>query len=89
MLKRTSAQKARQRFGEMMDEVRLKGDKYIIERGNRPMVAVVSVEEYLSWEKSRERFYKKVRQIRVRNKDAASETLEKEIKEAIAAARQS
>ena len=89
MLKRTSAQKARQRLGEMMDEVRLKGDTYIIERGNRPMVAVVPVEEYLSWEKSRERLYKKVRQIRARNKDAASETLENEVKEAIAAARQS
>ncbi len=87
MLKKISAQKARQRFGEMMDEVRLKGDRYIIERGNRPMVAVMPVEEYAAWEESRERLYGKVRQIRGKIKDVSSEVLEGEIKEAIEAAR--
>ncbi len=87
MLKKISAQKARQRFGEMMDEVRLKGDRYIIERGNRPMVAVMPVEEYAAWEESRERLYGKIRQIRGRSKDVSSEVLEGEIKEAIEAAR--
>ena len=87
MLKRISAQEARQRFGELMDEVRLKGDRYIIERGNRPMVAVIPVEEYAAWEKVRERLYKKVSQIRERTQDVDSEALEKEIEEAIEAAR--
>lgn len=88
MLKRISAQKARQRLGEVMDEVRLKGDRYIVERGNRPMVAMIPIEEYDAWEKSRERFYKRVRQIRERNRDVDSEVLEEEIKEGISAARQ-
>jgi prevent-host-death family protein len=87
MLKRISAQEARQRLGELMDEVRLKGDKHIVERGNRPMVAVIPVEEYATWEKVRERLYKKVSQIRERTQDVDSEALGKEIKEAIEAAR--
>ncbi len=88
MLKKISAQKARQRFGEMMDEVRLRGDRYIVERGNKPMVAVIPVEEYVTWEKIRERLYEKIRQIRERNKGLDSEMLENEIKEAVEAARQ-
>ncbi len=45
MLKKISAQKARQSFGELMDGVRLRGDRYIVQRGNRPVVAVIPVEE--------------------------------------------
>lgn len=87
MLKRISAQKARQRFGEMMDEVRLRGDRYIIERGNRPMVAVMPVEEYVAWEKIREKLYEKIRQIRERSQGVEAEVLENEIREAVEAAR--
>ena len=88
MLKKISAQKARQRFGELMDEVRIRGDRYIVERGNRPMVAVIPVEEYVTWEKIRKRLYERVRQMRERNQDIESEVLENEIREAVEAARQ-
>jgi len=87
MLKKISAQKARQRFGELMDEVRIRGDRYIVERGKRPMVVVIPVEEYVAWEKIREGLYEKIRQIRERNQDIESEVLEREIREAIEAAR--
>ncbi len=75
-------------FQEMMDEVRLRGDRYIVERGNRPMVAVIPVEEYIAWEKIREGLYERIRQIRERNQGVDSEVLETEIKEAVEAARQ-
>ena len=55
MLKKISAQKARQNFGELMDEVRLRGDRYIVNRGAKPLVAVIPVEEYIAWEQARER----------------------------------
>jgi len=71
-----------------MDEVRLRGDRYIVERGNRPMVAVIPVEEYVAWEKIREGLYERIRQIRERNQGVDSEVLETEIKEAVEAARQ-
>ncbi len=88
MLKRISGQKARQRFGELMDEVRIRGDKYVAERGNRPMVAIIPVEKYVTWEKIRAGLYEKVQQIRERNKDVEAEILETEIREAVEAARQ-
>ena len=83
MLKKISAQKARQRFGELMDEVRIRGDKYVVERGNRPMVAIIPVEEYVTWEKIKSDLYEKVKQIREGNRDIESEVLESEIREAI------
>ncbi len=76
MLKKISAQKARQKFGELMDGVRLRGDRYIVERANRPMVAVIPVEEYVTWEKIRERICEKVRQMRERNQGVDSGVLE-------------
>ena len=88
MLKKISAQKARQRFGELMDEVRIRGDKYVVERGNRPMVAIIPVEEYVTWEKIKAGLYEKVKQIREGNRDIESEVLESEIREAIEATKQ-
>jgi prevent-host-death family protein len=87
MLKNISAQKARQNFGELMDEVRLRGDRYIVNRGTKPLVAVIPVEEYIAWEKARERFYQKILQIRKKNQGIESEKLEREIREAVEATR--
>jgi len=85
MLKRISAQKARQNFGELMDEVRLRGDRYIINRGDKPVVAVIPVEEYLAWEQARERLYSRIVQMRERTRKEELDTLEREIRQAIAA----
>lgn len=85
MLKRISAQKARQNFGELMDEVRLRGDRYIINRGDKPVVAVIPVEEYLAWEQARERLYSRIVQMRQRAHKEESDVLEGEIRRAIAA----
>jgi len=87
MLKKISAQKARQNFGELMDEVRLRGDRYIVNRGTKPLVAVISVEEYIAWEKARGRFYQKILQIRNKNQGIESQKLEREIREAVEATR--
>ena len=46
MVKKVSALKARQNLGRIMDEVSLGGDDYIIERGGRPLVAIVKIEKY-------------------------------------------
>lgn len=85
MLKKISAQKARQNFGELMDEVRLRGDRYIVNRGDKPLVAVIPVEEYLAWEQARERLYSRIVQLRERTRREDSEVLEGEIRQAIAA----
>lgn len=85
MLKKISAQKARQNFGELMDEVRLRGDRYIVNRGDKPLVAVIPVEEYLAWEQARERLYSRIVLMRDRTRREDSEILEGEIRQAIAA----
>lgn len=85
MLKRISAQKARQNFGELMDEVRLRGDRYIVNRGDKPLVAVIPVEEYLAWEQARERLYSRILLLRDRVRREETEILEGEIRQAIAA----
>jgi prevent-host-death family protein len=45
MIKRISALKARQNLGQVMNEVALGGDDYIIERAGKPLVAIVSIEK--------------------------------------------
>ncbi len=85
MLKKISAQKARQSFGEMMDEVRLRGDRYIVNRGDKPVVAVIPVEEYLAWEQARERLYSRILEMRERNRMQDALQLEDEIRQAVAA----
>ncbi len=85
MLKKISAQKARQNFGELMDEVRLRGDRYIVNRGEKPLVAVIPVEEYLAWEQARERLYSRILELRERNRMQDAAQLEVEIRQAVAA----
>jgi prevent-host-death family protein len=87
MLKKISAQKARQNFGELMDEVRLRGDRYIVSRGDRPVVAVIPVEEYLAWEQARERLYSRIVLMREQHRREQSEELELEIRQAVEAVR--
>lgn len=43
---------ARKNFGNMLNEVSLKGDTYVINRAGKPMVAVVSVAELKRMEQS-------------------------------------
>ena len=51
MIKKISAMKARQILGQIMNEVSIRGDVYIIERAGKPLVAVVSMEEYQELQK--------------------------------------
>jgi prevent-host-death family protein len=40
-VKKINAGKARENFGQMLDEVYYKGDRFIVERAGRPMAAVI------------------------------------------------
>ena len=44
MLKRISAIKARQNLGQLLNEVSIKGDAFIIERAGKPLAALVDLE---------------------------------------------
>jgi prevent-host-death family protein len=52
MKKAVTAMEARRNFGNMLNEVSLKGDMYIINRAGKPIAAVVSVAELQRMERS-------------------------------------
>ncbi|MBF0464802.1 MAG: type II toxin-antitoxin system Phd/YefM family antitoxin [Nitrospirae bacterium] len=89
MLKTISAIEARRQFGQIMNEVSLKEDDYIIERAGKPLVAIVPLKKY-EWmkqekERARDKFFKWVDEIRETTKDVDPEILEHEIAEAVEA----
>jgi len=45
MQKKVSAMKARQNLGQIMNEVAIRGDDYIIERAGKPLVAIIDLEK--------------------------------------------
>ena len=51
MTKTISAVDARHGLGQLMSEVQLKGDNYIIERAGKPVVAVIPIEDFEAWRK--------------------------------------
>jgi len=54
MLKKISAMKMRQSLGQVMNEVALRGDDYIVERAGKPLVAIIPMEKYERLQKDRE-----------------------------------
>jgi prevent-host-death family protein len=54
MQKTIAAIKARQNLGQIMNEVSLRGDDYIIERAGKPLVAIISMEEYTILQRARD-----------------------------------
>ena len=53
MIKKLPALKARQNLGQVMNEVALRGDEYIVERAGKPLVAIISMDKYRMLEKDR------------------------------------
>lgn len=87
MLKKVNALKARQNLGQLLEEVYYKGDQYIVERAGRPMAAVVPIWQLEQWQKRREQFFGTVDEIRQRNRKVKPEVIEREVQEAVKAAR--
>jgi len=72
MRKRISAVKARQNLGQIMNEVALRGDDYIIERAGKPLVAIIDMEKYQRLQGEQEEALQAVRAIwgKMRGADA-------------------
>ena len=87
MVKKVNALKARQNFGQMLEEVYYKGDQFVMERAGKPMAAVVSLWQLEAWQKRREQFFAAVEEAQQRNLTATPEVIEKEVREAIRAVR--
>jgi prevent-host-death family protein len=87
MVKKVNALKARQNFGQMLEEVYYKGDQFVIERAGKPMAAVVPLWQLEEWQKRREQFFAAVEEMQQHNLKVKPEVIEREVQEAIRAVR--
>ncbi len=85
MLKTVSAIKVRQNLGQLMNEVSIKADEYIVERAGKPLVAIIPIEKYLNIKENREDFFRLYSYMQ-KNSDAAN--VDDDLAEALAFVRQ-
>jgi len=83
MLKKISAMQARKTLGQIMNEVALKGDDFIVERAGKPLVAIISMEKYEVIQKERDAALQALDRIWDKMKDEEIEVVENTINEAI------
>jgi prevent-host-death family protein len=87
MAKRISAMELRKRLGEIMNEVSLRDNEYIVERGGKPLVAVIPIWKLKQLEEKKEVFWKKVEEFRKEGKKVKRKELESAIAEAVETAK--
>jgi prevent-host-death family protein len=87
MYKTISAMKARQNLGQVMNEVALKGDDYIIERAGKPLVAVIPMEKYQSLQREWDEFFESVKTMSANIKEEDYGNVDKLVEEAVRAYR--
>lgn len=84
MIKKLPALKARQNLGQVMNEVALRGDEYIVERAGKPLVAIISMDKYKMLEKDRMSALQAVNDIwdkmKEENPQAIEDTIDKAVK---------
>lgn len=62
MEKTASAFQVRRSFGRILQEVAAKGDRVVVERHGEPVAAVVPIDVYNQWKRSRTEFFERMRQ---------------------------
>ena len=80
---------ARKQFAQMIDEVKYRGDNYIIVRHGEPAAAVVPMEVYLQWKRERAELFDLIRSVRAENADVDPNEAMKAVLEAQQAVRRS
>ena len=87
MLKTISAMKIRQNLGQVMNEVAIRGDDYVVERAGKPMVAIIPMEKYRRLQRDLDEFYAEVREFQTASGKADPKEVDEAISEAVAAAK--
>lgn len=86
MEKTVGAFEIRRNFGKVLQNVAARGDKYVVERHGEPVAAVVPMEVYEQWKRSRSRLMEQLRAAQERA-DLSPEEAEALAAEAVRAAR--
>ncbi len=88
MEKQLSVTEMRQRLAHVIDEVRYRGEHYIILQHGEPAAVVVPLEVYRQWKQERDAFFTTIRRIQESNPQADPEIIMREVLEAQQAVRQ-
>jgi prevent-host-death family protein len=83
MSKKISALKVRQNLGQVMNEVAIRGDEYIIERAGKPLVAIIPIEKYRAMQAEVDAFYESLGEMGTGTKDENFSTMDRLIDEAV------
>lgn len=89
MLKRITAIKVRQNLGQVMNEVALKEDEYIVERAGKPLVAIIPIEEYQRMKQEKDEFFQMFEEVQKAACPGSEKTVNLEIEAAIKSYRKS
>ena len=89
MVRTVTVLKMRKSLGRLLEQVDAKGDQYVIERGGRPMAAVVPVWQLKEWRARRDRFFRKIDAVRRRSPRVTARVTVRDVAEAIKKTRES
>lgn len=87
MAKTIPALEARTHLGEIMKKAYLGKEKFIVEKGGIPLVAIISVDEFINLTESRKKRFEVYSKIQERGKKYRLKEIEKDIEEALKAVR--
>jgi prevent-host-death family protein len=62
MEKAVGAFEARRSFGRLLQDVATRGDRVVVERHGEPVAAVIPIDVYNQWKRSRADFFERMRQ---------------------------
>lgn len=89
VLKKISAMKARQNLGQLLNEVSLRGDAYVIERAGKPLAALVDLERFQQLQENQNAALQAVKNMWQKMTGADAQEIQEAITEGIRAARDS
>jgi len=87
MAKHISAMDLRKKLGQIMNEISLRDDNYIIEQDGKPMAAMIPVWKLRQLEERKEAFWKKVGEFRKEGEKVKKVELVRTISEAVKASK--
>ena len=85
--KRQAAALSERHLGQVMNEVALRGDEYIVERAGKPLVAIISMDRYRMLERDRISAMKALNDIWEKMKGENPQVIEDAIDDAVKAVR--
>jgi len=89
MEKRLGISEARKQFASIIDQVKYKGENYVIIRRGEPAAAVVPIEVYEQWKAERQQLFETIRTVQAANVGADPQEVMEAVLEAQQAVRQS